>query len=1123
MKSVATRCIVLFVALLTSALAITAFSLPTAQAAQPSDPGPANQLPNAVPSAITPSVNDGRVYAIAENGSNMIIGGSFTQVGGQSHQRVAVFNKTNGALSSTFAPTVNGDVNAVLPGPTTTTVYIGGAFTQVNGVAAQFLALVNTTDGSLVATFHAPAFNYGFINDLVLRSGRLYVAGTFSIVAGKAHAGLASLNPTTGALDPFINVQFAGHHNDSGSGAQGWVGPWDIDVTPNGATMVVIGNFKTADGLLRDQAAMIDLTGSRRVVDPNWATTRYSPYCYNWAFDSYVRGVSFSPDGSYFVINATGGGNGTLCDTTARFETNVSGTNIQPTWVDWTGGDTVWGVTVTDAAVYIGGHNRWNNNPLGVDRAGSRAPCRGPAWPPSTRSPASRSPGTPAATRSVSAVFALLATADRAVDRLDTDWIGNYSTGGRRSPSSRFAGGAAPASTDAPRRCPAPSTSGGSKSTAPTNVLYRVDAGGPAIQSLDGGPDWAADSSDPSPYRNSGSNAAGWTAGAQRRRDRSGDHARRRSSTASAGTPSDNPPMQWTFPATGRHYRSRCGSTSPTGTPAPPAGAARLQRGDRRHHRARPLRHRGRRRRPDRHDEGVQHHQRRHRQHRLPHVTENPLINGIEIIRTDLPAPPPTSADNLTTVAFTGTTATATNADNQGIDFGNWRGAFAVGNKVFYGYTDGYLYYAHHVTGSTLGAANKIDPYNDPYWSNVDTDDGTTFRGMVPSLYGQIPNLTGMFFSGGRLYYTLFGNSHLYSRWFSPDSGIVDETTTTSSSSVDFSAADGMFAVGTTLYYGSSDGSLRSVAFNGGTVSGSPTLVSGPAIDGVNWTSRATFLTGAPANIAPTAAFTSSCTNRACTFDASTSADSDGSIASYAWDFGDGTTGSGVNPTHAYTADGSFTVTLTVTDNRGGTASVSHGVSVSLPTVGFVAAADAGGGNTTAKTLTIPATAHVGDTALLFLSKTATATWSDPTGVTGWTQVGSYTNGSLVTTVWVKALAAGEPGATVRFTTSAATHASVNLAVYSGVSTTSPIVGSTQAGDISRTTHTTPAITAAGGQLGRLLLVRPVHRDPDLEQPSRGEHPGRIDRRRVPDHPGRDRRLGRRRLGRAVRRTDRDH
>ena len=56
-KSVAIRWVVLLVALLTSALAITAFSLPSAQAAQRSDPGPANQLANPVPSAITPAVN----------------------------------------------------------------------------------------------------------------------------------------------------------------------------------------------------------------------------------------------------------------------------------------------------------------------------------------------------------------------------------------------------------------------------------------------------------------------------------------------------------------------------------------------------------------------------------------------------------------------------------------------------------------------------------------------------------------------------------------------------------------------------------------------------------------------------------------------------------------------------------------------------------------------------------------------------------------------------------------------------------------------------------------------------------------------------------------------------------
>jgi len=52
-------------------------------------------------------------------------------------------------------------------------------------------------------------------------------------------------------------------------------------------------------------------------------------------------------------------------------------------------------------------------------------------------------------------------------------------------------------------------------------------------------------------------------------------------------------------------------------------------------------------------------------------------------------------------------------------------------------------------------------------------------------------------------------------------------------------------------------------------------------------------------------------------FDGSTSTDSDGSITEYIWDFGDSTTGSGVDPTHFYTEAGQYTVTLTVKDNSG--------------------------------------------------------------------------------------------------------------------------------------------------------------------------------------------------------------
>ncbi|MCU7937090.1 MAG: PKD domain-containing protein, partial [Candidatus Thiodiazotropha sp. (ex Dulcina madagascariensis)] len=52
-------------------------------------------------------------------------------------------------------------------------------------------------------------------------------------------------------------------------------------------------------------------------------------------------------------------------------------------------------------------------------------------------------------------------------------------------------------------------------------------------------------------------------------------------------------------------------------------------------------------------------------------------------------------------------------------------------------------------------------------------------------------------------------------------------------------------------------------------------------------------------------------------FDSTGSNDPDGTLATYHWDFGDGATATGANPTYAYTAQGTYSVTLTVTDNEG--------------------------------------------------------------------------------------------------------------------------------------------------------------------------------------------------------------
>ena len=401
----------------------------------PAGAGPAatshSRVVSTVPAASTPHVKNGAVKAIVQIGNTMVAGGTFTTVvsPGSSQtltrSRLMAFDATSGLVRANFHPTVDGEVETLAAGPNGTSVFVGGQFTKVNGVASRGLARLDLGTGTTVAGFRVPALN-GDVNDLRLVGSRLYLAGTFTTVAATPHAGLSTLNATTGAVDPFLNLHVSGHHNyNQGGGSP--VGVTKFDITPDGARMIAVGNFTRVSGNARDQIVMISLTGPSATVTSAWATLAYKPSCFPSTLDSYMRGIQFSPDGSYFVVVTTGSysaGSFAACSAAARFETTHTGADVRATWISHTGGNSLYSVAVTGAAVYVGGHPRWLNNPYGQDHAGPGAVPRAgiAALDPSNGVPLAWNPGRHPRGHGAEA---LVATASGLWVGSDTSYIGN--------------------------------------------------------------------------------------------------------------------------------------------------------------------------------------------------------------------------------------------------------------------------------------------------------------------------------------------------------------------------------------------------------------------------------------------------------------------------------------------------------------------------------------------------------------------------------------------------------------------------------------------------------------------------------------------------------------------------
>jgi uncharacterized delta-60 repeat protein len=200
----------------------------------------------------------------------MVVGGSFTVLGGQGRNQIGRVN-SDGSLDMSFNPGVGGSVHC-LGIQADGKILVGGSFTTLGGQVCTNFGRLNI-DGSFDSTFNAAGINGSVYTIALQTDGEIVIGGTFSTAGGQTHTRLARLN-TNGAVDATFNAS-----------ADGTIDC--VAIQADGA-MVVGGNFGNLSGQPRSRIGRLNSAGN---VDAN----------FNPGANSFVLSLAVQTDGAIVV------------------------------------------------------------------------------------------------------------------------------------------------------------------------------------------------------------------------------------------------------------------------------------------------------------------------------------------------------------------------------------------------------------------------------------------------------------------------------------------------------------------------------------------------------------------------------------------------------------------------------------------------------------------------------------------------------------------------------------------------------------------------------------------------------------------------------------------------------